>query len=623
MSQRAQRKYARRAERNFKEPQQRTLKERLHQAMELRRSLQLVWQAAPETTLISIVLMLFLSAIPVLILYTTKLTIDEVTTLLTLPPEARDFNRVVPLIALIAGVALVEIVLNAINRVVSDRQTRTVKDHVIDLIHKKSLEVDLEYYENAEYRDTLHRVQTDAPYRPPRIVSSLMSFVQNTFSLISLLVLLISFSPIIALVLFASAIPGLFARVHYARVMFSWLQRRAQIERVILHYNYILAVESYAKEIRLFDLGRLFARRHHDLRAGMREEEFVIQVRGALRDFVAQFAATAAVYGSYAFIAYQTVMGAITLGSLVMYFQAFQRGQSLLRDMLTSLADLYEHTMFLTQLYEFLEIEGHVVAPVDPKPVPNPMQQGIEFKNVSFHYPNSERPALENISLRIRPGEVIALVGENGAGKTTLIKLLCRLYDPTEGTITLDGIDLRCFDPVELRQHISAIFQDFSAYQVPVFENIGYGDVKHLDDREKIIEASKRANAHPVVESLPQGYDTMLGKWFLKGEELSVGQWQKIALARLFMRDAQLMVLDEPTSALDVMSEYEVFERFRQVISGRSAVLISHRLSTIKMAHNIYVLDNHKIVEVGSHDDLMQKQGIYAKLFETQSQYYR
>ena len=599
------------------------VRRRLRQVIELRRALQLVWQAAPRWTLAQIALLIFLSALPVVILYVTKLTIDEVTAIIALPAADRDFSRVAPLIALAAGIALVELLLNTLNRLVIDRQTRIVADHVIDLIHAKSLAVDLEYYENAKYRDTLHRVQTDAPFRPPRIVTSLMLFVQNLFSLISLLVLLISFSPLIALILFASALPGLFARLQFAKVMFDWLQRKSATERLIVYYNYILTLESYAKEIRLFDLGKVFAPRHKLLRGRLREEEFVIQTRGALRDFVAQFFATAAVYASYAYIAFQTVVGTITVGSLVMYFQAFQRGQGLLREMLNSLAELYEHSLFVTQFYEFLALTPRVIAPPDPLPIPKPIQRGIVFENVSFHYPNSDRPVLENVNLTINAGETIALVGENGAGKTTLIKLLCRLYEPTSGCITLDGVDLRRFDPAELRRHISAIFQDFSVYQAPAWENIGYGDVEHGTDREKIVDASKQANAHAVIEALPQGYDTMLGAWFKDGQELSIGQWQKVALARLFMREAQLMVLDEPTSALDVMSEYEVFERFRQVIKGRSAILISHRLSTIKMAHKIYVLDKHTIAEVGSHDELMAQGGIYAKLFDTQSMYYR
>jgi ATP-binding cassette subfamily B protein len=291
--------------------------------------------------------------------------------------------------------------------------------------------------------------------------------------------------------------------------------------------------------------------------------------------------------------------------------------------MLGSLAELYEHGLFLNNFYEFLALEPHVAAPPSPQPVPEPVRGAIEFRNVSFRYPGTERLVLEGVDLTIEAGEVIALVGENGAGKTTLIKLLCRLYDPTDGCITLDGIDLRRFDPVDLRRHISVIFQDYIQYQFPAWENIGLGDVRDYANRDRITAAAQLANAHDVIVNLPHGYDTQLGGMFEGGQELSQGQWQKVALARAFMRPAAIMVLDEPTSALDVMSEAEVFEQFRQLVAGRSAILISHRLSTVKMAHRIYVLDGRRIVEVGSHAELMSRGGLYAKLFDVQSQYYK
>ncbi len=332
---------------------------------------------------------------------------------------------------------------------------------------------------------------------------------------------------------------------------------------------------------------------------------------------------TLIVFGSYGFIAYRTVQGNITLGDLVMYFQAFQRGQGYLRNMMNSLASLYEDNLFLSHLYEFLNLKPQVVQPVHPQPVPQMRQAGIMFDHVSFQYPGSAHEVLKDISLTIRPGEVVALVGENGSGKTTLVKLLCRLYDPVEGVVTFDGINLRQFETTMLRREISVIFQDYVHYHLTARENIWFGNTNVMPDDERVVAAARYSGADEVIESLPQGYETMLGKWFKDGEELSIGEWQKIALARAFLRQAQIIVLDEPTSSLDARAEYEVFQRFQQLAADRTAILISHRFSTVRMADRIYVMHDGKIIENGSHDELIRLGGTYAHLFEIQAQSYR
>jgi len=385
----------------------------------------------------------------------------------------------------------------------------------------------------------------------------------------------------------------------------------------------MLTGDVHAKEIRLFDLGSLFRRRFRDLRQQLRRERIEIATRRSVAELVAEVGATVAVFASYAFIAYRTVHGAITLGDLVMYYQAFQRGQSFLQQMLSGLAGLYEDNLFLSNLHEFFDLKPKVVEAPHPRPIPQPMQTGIVFDHVSFQYPTGTRKVLEDINLTIRPGEVVALVGENGSGKTTLIKLLCRLYDPTSGTITLDGIDLRQFETTALRREISIIFQDYAQYHLTARENIWFGNVALPPDQEQIETAARHAGADEVITELPQGYETILGKWFEDGEELSVGEWQKVALARAFLRDAQIIVLDEPTSGLDARAEYEVFKRFRQLAAGRTAILISHRFSTVRMADRICVLEDGRIIENGSHTELVRLGGTYAHLFETQAQYYR
>ena len=571
----------------------------------------------------SLALLVVQGTLPLLSLYLTKLVVDAVTTALEAPDKGAAFGQVTLLIGLTGGVVLLSALCRSIAGLVSEAQGQVITDHMSDLLHAKSIEVDLEYYESAQYYDKLHRAQREAPYRPVRIVNGLVQVAQSGISLLAMAGLLFSFHWGIAAILFAAAVPGLFVRLRYAGQTYRWQRRSTPAERQAWYFHWLLTGDAHAKEIRQFDLGSLFRRRFRDLRQQLRREKIEIATRRSMAELVSQASATVAVFGSYAFIAYRTVQGAITLGDLVMYYQAFQRGQNFLREMLGGLAGLYEDNLFLSNLYEFLELKPKVVEPLHPRSIPQPMQTGLAFDHVSFRYPTGTREVLEDVSLTIRPGEVVALVGENGSGKTTLIKLLCRLYDPTNGTITLDGVDLRQLETSALRREISVVFQDYAQYHLTARENVWFGNVALPPDEERIAEAARRSGADEVINELPQGYETILGKWFEDGEELSVGEWQKVALARAFLRDAQIIVLDEPTSALDARAEYEVFRKFHQLAAGRTAILISHRFSTVRMADRIFVLEGGKIVESGSHDELVRLGGTYARLFETQAQYYR
>jgi ATP-binding cassette subfamily B protein len=492
-----------------------------------------------------------------------------------------------------------------------------------NVLHAKSIEVDLEYYENPQYFDTLHRAQQEGPYRPTQIINGLIRLGQNSISLLAIAGLLLTFHWLIALILFLAAIPGILVRVKHSGRIYQWQRERTSVERKASYFNWLLTGDVHAKEIRLFGLGDLIIRGFSDMRKKLRSEKLKITRQRSTAELVAQASATLAVFGSFGFIAYRTVQGGITLGDMVMYFGAFQRGLGYLRGMLGGLADLYESNLFLSNLYEFLDLEPKVKEPTHPSPVPRPMRQGIIFDHVSFQYPTSHKMVLQDISLSIDPGEVVALVGENGSGKTTLIKLLCRLYDPVAGSITLDDIDLRQFETSALRREITVIFQDYAKYHLTARENIWFGNVEVPNEKEQIMMAACYANVEDLIAKLPKGYETILGKWFEDGEELSVGEWQKVALARAFMREAQIMVLDEPTSALDAKSEYEVFRGFKRLMEGRSAILVSHRFSTVRMADRIYVLEDGTITESGSHQELMERAGKYAQLFEKQAQSYR
>ena len=599
------------------------LSQKLSQAFRLDRAVRFVWQAAPSWTIASMVLVLIQGALPLLTLYLMKLIVDSVTFALGAPDKIAAFRHVALLISFAAGVAILNSLFQQIAGFVKEAQTLKVTDHMYDILHSKSIEVDLEYYENPQYLDTLHRAQQEGPYRPTHIVDGLVRLGQSGISLLAMVGLLFSFHWIMAVVLFAAAIPGILVRLKYSGKLYHWQRGRTQAERKASYFNWMLTGDSHAKEIRLFNLGDLFKHRFGNLRKPLRRERLDISRKRSIAELGAQAGATLAVFGSFSFIAFRTIQGIITLGDMIMYFQAFQRGLGYLRGMLGGVADLYEDSLFLSNLYEFLDLEPKVKQPLHPVPVPRPIQKGMIFEHVSFKYPTSNGNVLENISLSIEPGEVVALVGENGSGKTTFVKLLCRLYDPNEGMITLDGIDLRRFETMTLRNEISVIFQDYVKYHLTVRENIWLGNIVLPADHKDIEQAAFHSGADELINRLPKGYETTLGKWFEDGEELSIGEWQKIALARAFLRDAQLIVLDEPTSALDAKSEYEVFRNFRKLLDGRSAVLISHRFSTVKMADRIFVFDGGNIKEQGTHDQLMGLGGTYAEFFEKQAQHYK
>jgi ATP-binding cassette subfamily B protein len=545
-----------------------------------------------------------------------KLIVDAVTFSINAPDKAQAFKQIMLLIVIAGGVALLNALSQLLSNLINEAMSLTVTDHVFDILHAKSVEVDLEYYENPQYFDTLHRAQQEGPYRPTSIVNDLVRLVRNSVTLLAMTGLLVSLHWGIALILFAAVLPGVLVRIKYANRMYQWHQERTKTERQALYINWVLTGDIHAKEVRLFGLGDLLIDRFSKLHSKLRHEKLAIGKKRSIADFLAQASATIAVFGSFAFIAYRTVHGNITLGDMVMYFQAFQRGLSSMRDLLGGMASLYEDNLFLSNLFEFLTLKPKVTEPADPSPVPRPLQQGIALENVSFQYPGSTRKALEDISLTIAPGEVVALVGRNGCGKTTMAKLLCRLYDPMSGTITLDGIDLKHFATARLRREISVLFQDFVHYHTSAGENIWFGNTDQPPAQENIAVAARQAGVDELISSLPQGYDTFLGKWFEDGEELSSGEWQKIALARSFFRKSQIILLDEPASSLDPRAEHEIFEKFKVLVQGKTAVFISHRLSTVKMADRIFVMDKGRIVESGSYEELLQMAGSFAHLFE-------
>jgi ATP-binding cassette, subfamily B, bacterial len=588
----------------------------------LQRAIHLVWQSSPRWTLVSLGLLAVQGVLPLASLYLLKLLVDT----LTLSIQTRtlqSFQQTLLWIALAGLVGLIGDLSRTLAALAQTAQTEEVSDRVHAQLHAKSIQVDLEFYENAEYYNTLHRAQDQAAYRPPQILQGLIQVAQNGLSLVAIVVLLAALHWSIPLLLLLAMLPGAWMRLNASGKRY-WRSRNwTDRERQAYYFHTLMTQGSHAKEIRLFDLGSLFSRRFQTLRQFIRREKFTLATHQAKTDLVTQGSATLAVFVACGAIAQQTWQGTLTLGGFVMYYQAFQRGQAFLRDLLSNLVSLYENSLFLKDFYEFLDLTPTVIEPRQPHPIPTPWQQGLQFHNVSFDYPNSQRSVLKDINFTLHPGETIALVGANGAGKTTLIKLICRLYEPTTGCITLDGIDLRQMSAIEWRNQISVLFQDYVRYQLTAAENIWLGNTNLPLKHPSIIQSAQQAGADVVVSQLPLGYETQLGTEFAAGEELSIGQWQKIALARGFVRDTPLLILDEPSSALDAKAEAEMFDKFHQLTRNKTAILISHRLSTIKMADRILVLSNGTITESGTHEQLLKQQGLYAKLFETQAQPYR
>ncbi len=596
-----------------------SINQKIRQALQLNRAIRFVFNAAPKWTLVNLILVSAQGVLPLLSLYIIKLVIDSVSMALTTPDPSTSFHQVGLWIGLAAGIAILASLFQSAATYTLEAQSLAVSDNISKMLQRKSVDIDFVYYENPDFFDTLRRAQQEGAYRPTRIVNGMTQLFQNSISLVAMVGLLFSFNWIVGFILLFAALPGLIVRLLFSHQLYHWQRDRTSYERKAAYINWVLTGDTHAKEIRSFGLGDLFIKRYSQLRETLRKEKLTITKRRTTADFAAETAATLAIFGSFAWIAYRAVYGRISIGEMVMFLQAFRLGLNNLRNLLGSLSGFYEDNLFLTNFYDFLDLEPSIRKRPNAPAIPRPIKKGIVFENVGFTYPGSQKKVLDGLSVSIAPGAIVALVGENGSGKTTLAKLLCRLYDPQEGRITIDGIDLRQFNPTDWCREISVIFQDYIQYYFSAQENIWFGDILQPPKCESIRAAAQQAGADTMIAELPGGYDAMLGKSFNKGRELSIGQWQKIALARMLFRKAQLFILDEPTHALDPKSEYDFLKKLHRLLQDRSAVLISHRLSTVRMADRILVLKNGNIVEDGSHESLVKGCGKYAQLFERQT----
>jgi len=592
--------------------------------LNIQRAFTLVWQAHSPSALAMLGCTLVGALLPVGQAWVGKLIVDAVVTAInTHVGAAAGLRTVLPLL-------LAEFILLVTQA--GNTQARTFAEHVLHAqinlkinarIISKALELDLSHFENAEYYDKLENARREADYRSLQIVNGGFYIIQNALSLVSFGALLFRFSPWLALILFAATIPAFIAQSRYGELHFRVLTWRAPEARKLSYLEYLLTDYNAVKEIKLFGLGEPLLGRYADLFWKFVREDQAIAWKRSWASLGWGLLSTLSYYGAYAWIVWNAVGGLITLGDMTLYLNIFRSSQNMFEAVFSGLSDLYENALFMSNLFAFLELRPQMVVAAHPRPVPKEIRQGIEFRHVSFKYDGHDEWALRDVSLCIRPGEKIALVGPNGAGKTTLIKLLTRLYDPAEGQILLDGVDLREYDLAQLRQQIGVIFQDFVRYYLSAAENVGFGQIEALDDRPRIVGAAQKSGADPVITALPEGYETTLGRWFSKGRDLSGGEWQKIALARAFMRDCEVLVLDEPTAALDAENELKVFQQFRELTNDKMAVLISHRFSTVRMADRIFVIERGQITERGTHAELLAQGGTYARLFTLQAESYR
>ncbi|MEL6352164.1 MAG: ABC transporter ATP-binding protein [Cyanobacteria bacterium J06627_28] len=587
------------------------------------RLFRLVWLATPSALILSIVLTLTRSLLPAAQLLVSKQIVDLVVVLVeSNTPLTAMVQSVSPLV--LTGFGL--LVLQAILQQLDSYNTQVMSDRFLLYANTQMLEqatlLDLAHYESSEFHDILNRAKQSGSNYPMRVLRISLRLLGQITKLFGLLALLLRFNPLVFVLLLLSALPTFWAGIRFSERRFWMTRRQTPSRRLADYFGAVLTEPKYVKEVRLFNLGTHLVAQYHKIRRDFNDESRVLARKQGMVQVAIEVIAAIAFYGAYALVLWEVLLERVTIGDLTLYVGTFQQAQAATQGILVSIATLYEFNLYVSQYFEFLDLVPQVTNPAKPKPFPTPLKAGLVLQDVYFTYPGSEHPTLKNINLNVGAEECIALVGLNGSGKTTLLKLLTRLYDIDRGLITLDDIPLSAFHLRDLRRNIGVLFQDFARYALSAQDNIGFGDLPNRDDEAQVLQAAVDAGAEPVIDKLEAGYDTVLGKMFTGGVDLSGGQWQKIGLARAFMTRAQVLILDEPTAAVDAIAEHDLFERFRQLTKGKMTFLVSHRFSTVRMADRILVLENGEIIENGTHEELIAQQGRYEEMFRLQAESY-
>ena len=606
-----------------KEEEQLTTKERFAALKNIVPFLKMIWSASPAMALSNLLLRLARAGLPLALLYVGKLIIDEVVRLVNLGNASPEELQLLWIyIGIELGLAVLSDVLgravSLLDALLGDKFTNELSVNLI----KHAATLDLIHFEDAEFYDKLERARQQT-YSRHALMSMVFKQLQDVVTISFLAAGLIVMAPWLIILLAVALVPAFLGEAHFNARSYSLTRSWTEERRELDYMRYIGASDVTAKEVKIFGLSRFLADRYGSLADEYYDANKGLAVKRASWGGALAIIGSLGYYVAYAIIVWRTVQGQFSIGDLTFLAGSFSRLRSLLAGFLTGFTQIADRALYLKDLFDFFAIKAKIIPAATSFSIPSPIKEGFRFENVGFKYPGSELWAIKNLSFTLKANEIIALVGENGAGKTTLVKLLARLYDPDEGCIYLDGKDLKRYDIEDLRSKVGVIFQDFVRYSLSASDNIAVGRIEEREDADRIIESADQSMAKSVIEGLPDKYEQVLGKRFSKGIELSGGQWQKIALGRAYMRDAELLILDEPTAALDARAEYSVFQRFVDLTKGKMAVLISHRFSTVRMAHRILVLENGSLIEEGSHEELLALNGKYAELFELQAEGYR
>ena len=588
-----------------------------------RRVLALVWEANPGLTLALAVLNLAQGGLPAARVWVSKLLVDAVVAAVTTGSGTSALPQVAFLVLLQFAIGAAGNILGTIGNISQQLLQEQVANRIQLLVMRQANALDLVFFERPQFYDLLQQVQREATFRPVQMVQTAFGLIRQVLTFVSLLALLVNLEWFIAVGALLSPVPAFISSARYGWQGYQMMRWQSPLRRMMSYLTNLLTSDTYHKEVKLFTVGNFFIERFSNLFQRYYAENRSLVIRRYLAGAGWSMLTVLTSGLTFLYVAYRTLGGSITVGGLTLYVQAADGVSQAFSALLSGLQSMYEHQLYLKTLFELLDFQPQVRAPEHPVPVRHPIQQGIEFRNVTYSYEGKDEPALKDVSFSIARGETVAIVGHNGAGKTTLVKLVARLYDPQEGQVLIDGRDVREYDPDELRGEFGVLFQDYVSYQFSARENIGIGRVERLDDTPAIAAAASKSGASTVIERLPQGYDTVLGKWFDGGVNLSGGEWQKVALGRAFMREAQILILDEPSAALDAKAEYELFSRLRALAHGRTAIFISHRFSTVRQADRILVFEEGRLIESGTHEELLELGGRYAELFNLQAASYR
>ncbi len=588
------------------------LTEFMAQLKYLPQTLQLLWAASRGLTLLWIGMLAVLGLLPGVFVSLTRDVVDGLVVILAGSPSPEEVRALVVTLSGLAAVVLGTELVSSFVGWIHTAQSELIQDHVSGLIHTQSARLDLAFYETPEYHDHLHRVQSEAASRSLALLESGGSLLQNSLTLGAMAAILLPFGLWLPVLLVLSTLPAFYILLKYNLHFHEWWHRTTPDRRWSQYYSTMLTNITVAPELRLFELAGHFQSAFEELRTRLRTERVQLSRDQSLAQLSASFLALLVTGGAMAWMVVRTLQGMASLGDVVLFYQAFSRGQGLMRTLLGSLGSIYSNTLFLGSLFEFLGLAPKIVDPDAPLEPPAAVRQGISFEGVTFRYPGSAVDVLESFDFAIPAGSISAIVGSNGAGKSTLVKLICRLYDPQQGRLLIDGVDVRQLQVTDLHALITVMFQVPVTYHATAGQNIALGSLGSDPGREEIVAAARYAGADELIRKLPSGYDTLLGKLFADGSELSVGEWQRIALARAFLRSAPIILLDEPTSFMDSWTETTWMKRFRNLARTRTAVVITHRFTTAMHANQIFVMDQGKIVEAGTHDHLLSLGGLYA-----------